>query len=359
MKKQPKVSIVVPIYNVEKYLNECLDSIVNQTLKEIEIILVNDGSTDSSLDIITSYADKDNRIVVINKPNEGYGKTMNRGFDAATGEYIGIVESDDWAEPDMFQELYKTAKENDADVVKADFVFFDSDTGKESESWDYGIQKKLHNKIFTPMEYPEIIWTGHPSIWTAIYRTDMVRKKNVRFPETPGASFQDMGFKPKSLIPAQRFYFLPKVLLHYRKHANNSDKNNNKIFAVCDSHHDTDAWAKNNMPGSKRLTQILNRSKLNNYLWNSGRLSGAPKQEFKAAFGTEFKPVYENNAIYMDGLSARDILRLKKIIYPKSLWVKLQYFAVLISRLFFKTKTTQDEKAYKILCGLITIHIAK
>ena len=92
---RPKVSIVVPIYNVEKYLRQCLDSVVNQTLKEIEIICVDDGSTDSSPEIIQEYVEKDNRVKVISKPNSGYGNSMNRGFDMAEGEYIGIVESDE------------------------------------------------------------------------------------------------------------------------------------------------------------------------------------------------------------------------------------------------------------------------
>lgn len=95
MDNKVKVSIVVPIYNVEKYLRQCLDSIVNQTLKNIEIICVNDGSTDNSLKIIQEFADKDSRIKIINKENTGYGNSMNIGFDAAIGEYIGIVESDD------------------------------------------------------------------------------------------------------------------------------------------------------------------------------------------------------------------------------------------------------------------------
>jgi glycosyltransferase involved in cell wall biosynthesis len=105
----PKVSIIVPIYNVEKYLRECLDSIVKQTLKDIEIVCVNDGSTDSSLDIIKEYAEKDERVKYIDKPNSGYGISMNQGLDKAQGEYIGIVESDDFIKPEMFEELYNLA----------------------------------------------------------------------------------------------------------------------------------------------------------------------------------------------------------------------------------------------------------
>ena len=105
--KQPKISILVPCYNVEKYLPQCLDSIVNQTLKDIEIIVINDGSTDSTLNIIKDYASKDKRIKIIDKENEGYGKSMNRGLDVTTGEYVGIVESDDWVEPDFLETLLR------------------------------------------------------------------------------------------------------------------------------------------------------------------------------------------------------------------------------------------------------------
>ena len=114
-----KVSIIVPIYNVEQYLVECMESIVHQTLKDIEIICVNDGSTDNSLKIIQDYAQKDNRIVIIDKQNEGYGKGMNDGLDKATGEYVGIVEPDDFIDEDMFFQLYTIAKQNDCEVVKS------------------------------------------------------------------------------------------------------------------------------------------------------------------------------------------------------------------------------------------------
>ena len=121
MENNIKVSVVIPIYNVEKYLRQCLDSVVNQTLKEIEIICVNDGSTDSSPAIINEYAAKDPRIVVIDKANSGYGHSMNCGFDLARGEYIGIVESDDYADPDMFEKLYECAAADGLDVVKSGF----------------------------------------------------------------------------------------------------------------------------------------------------------------------------------------------------------------------------------------------
>ena len=107
----PKVSIILPIYNVREYLAEALDSVINQTLRDLEIICVDDGSTDGSLDIIREYAAKDPRIVVITGPNGGYGKAMNKGLDRATGDYVGIVEPDDYVIPEMYEELYQTATE--------------------------------------------------------------------------------------------------------------------------------------------------------------------------------------------------------------------------------------------------------
>ena len=102
---QPSVSILVPCYNVEKYIHQCMDSIISQTLKDIEIICINDGSKDNTLSILKEYADKDKRIVIIDKSNSGYGDSMNQGLKKANGEYIGIVESDDFVEPNMFETL--------------------------------------------------------------------------------------------------------------------------------------------------------------------------------------------------------------------------------------------------------------
>ena len=109
-----KVSVVIPVYNAQKYLEQCLSSVVDQTLKEIEIICVNDGSRDGSPGIIRSFMEKDPRVRMIDKKNGGYGQSVNMGFDAAQGEYLGIVEADDFAAPEMFEKLYGKAHEKHA-----------------------------------------------------------------------------------------------------------------------------------------------------------------------------------------------------------------------------------------------------
>ena len=120
----PKISVIVPVYNVERYLPQCLDSILAQTLTDIEIICVDDGSTDESGRILDRYADLDKRLVVFHGPNAGYGAAMNTGLFAATGEYIGIVESDDSILPQMYETLYAAAVKDDLDLVKSDAVYW-------------------------------------------------------------------------------------------------------------------------------------------------------------------------------------------------------------------------------------------
>ncbi len=334
----PKVSILVPCYNVEKYLPQCLDSIVNQTLKDIEIIAINDGSTDSTLDIIKQYAKKDKRFVIIDKKNEGYGKSMNRGLDAATGEYIGIVESDDWVEPDAFETLYNMAKLNDADIAKADFVFFDNDTGTETKSWGIGMEPKLFNHVINPViDAPWIIWSGHPSIWTCIYRTKMMRDFNIYFPTTPGASFQDMGFKPKTFLAAKRFIYVNKTVLHYRKHANNSDKNNKNVFTVCDVHNDTDAWAHDNLENYIKYIRILNQCRFANYLWNLRRLSGDARKDFRKRFAHDFHDKIHAREIEYKYMDTRQKLKLKHIVFNNALSLIVYMINMMFSP-FYRTR---------------------
>lgn len=158
----PKVSIVVPVYNVEKYLRECLDSLLAQKLKDIEIIVVNDGSTDSSADIAAEYAARDSRVRLISKENEGYGKTMNRGFSEARGEYVGIVESDDFADPRMFKDMYKFAKKHDLDLVKANY-YEHSDAGDVFQEPFAGFAYKT---VFDPRVDQRAL-TVLPIIWSA------------------------------------------------------------------------------------------------------------------------------------------------------------------------------------------------
>ena len=188
----PKVSVIIPVYNVEKYLKQCIDSVINQTLKDIEIICIDDGSTDNCPKILDDYAKQDNRIKVIHKPNSGYGHSMNVGIDNATGEYIGIVESDDWILPDMYETLYNKAKEFDLDFIQSDYYMY---WGK------YNYQKQVHtytlneyyNKVFNE-ESIDLLWKCPIANWTGLYKRNFLNSNNIRHHESAGASYQDIGF---------------------------------------------------------------------------------------------------------------------------------------------------------------------
>ena len=216
--KKIKVSVVVPIYNVEKYLKECVDSIINQTLKEIEIILVDDGSPDHCGKIIDEYAKKDSRIVAIHQKNSGYSIAVNKGIDLAKGEYIGIIESDDWIEPDMYEKLYASAKKYDTDITKGLFYYYNPTLEEPFQNTVYknpsNIDLRLApNTAFHVTEWPRIIGF-HASIWSSIYRANFVKK--IKIPETAGASYQDFPFMIETMTKAERISVVKKPFVHWR-----------------------------------------------------------------------------------------------------------------------------------------------
>ena len=221
---EPKVSIVIPIFNVEKYLRQCLDSVVNQTLKDIEIICVNDGSTDSSLAIIKEYAEKDKRVVVIDKPNGGYGAAVNAGFKIAKAAWLGIVEPDDFIDENMYKNLYDgTGLNNEIDVIKAGYYdYFDFDTYEYSKEQ---IGLKVNNgSVFNIYELPELLRI-HPSVWSCIYKKSFLEKENIEMVEAKGAGWVDNPFFLETLCQAKKIVWINKPLYYYRQTNINSSSN--------------------------------------------------------------------------------------------------------------------------------------
>lgn len=220
-----KVSIVVPIYKVEKYLRECVDSILAQTLKDIEVILVDDGSPDACPEIVDEYAKRDKRVVAVHQPNSGYSVAVNKGIELAKGEYIGIIESDDWIEPDMYEKLYHSAKKYDTDVTKGMFTIYNSalPVGARDEVFrnPSGIDLVLApDGAFSITEWPQLL-AFHASIWSSIYRASFVKK--IKIPETTGASYQDFPFMMDVMTRAKRISIVRKPLVHWR---NDPDQGN-------------------------------------------------------------------------------------------------------------------------------------
>lgn len=203
-----KLSIVAAVYNLEKYLPRCLDSLVNQTLQEIEILCVDDGSTDSAPQIIDEYEKKyPNKIKAFHKPNGGEFTTRNYGLERATGEYVTFVDTDDWVEPDWAEKLYNAAKENDADIAVCAFERIDLETNKVV-SHDMTAYGNTVRKIAKNNDFPIFI---NPAPWNKIYKREKV--KDLRFMNFRG--FNDMIFLASSYTKIEKVAFIKDVLYHY------------------------------------------------------------------------------------------------------------------------------------------------
>ena len=226
----PKVSVIVPIYNVEKYLRECLDSIVNQTLEDIEIILIDDGGKDGCPAIIDEYAKKDNRIIAIHKENGGYGHTCNVGLERATGEYVAIVEPDDFIDKNMYMYLHDEALRNNADIVRSNYIE-NFDLGKDSyQKLSPDNVGKKPKGVFTLKEFP-VLFDTHPSIWTCLFKREFLNKNNIRFIEAPGAGWTDNPFQVQTMCLAERIYYVDKAFYYWRK-LNLKDEKDLRDFTI-------------------------------------------------------------------------------------------------------------------------------
>lgn len=216
---KPAISLILPIYNVEKYLEQCLESVCGQTLRDIEIICVDDGATDGSPAIIDAFAAKDPRVVAIHKANEGYGKGVNTGLAAAHGTYIGIVEPDDYLDPSMFEKLYDRAKQQDfPDIVKSAYWrVCDADTAEEHTLPANYLHCVANTEgTFTLAEDAEFLF-HHPSIWTAIYRKDFLDEHGIRMHEIPGAGWADNPWLMETLAQAKTISYVDECLYYYRE----------------------------------------------------------------------------------------------------------------------------------------------
>ncbi len=224
----PKVSIVVPVYNVERYLRQCLESLVRQTMKDIEILCVNDGSTDGSGAILREYAERDDRVTVIEQANGGYGRAMNAGIEKARGGYLGIVEPDDFVALTMYEDLYALAERHALDLVKADFYRFVTSEADETITFRYmhlSPRREDYGRVFCPREKKESFFYVM-NTWTGIYRLDFLRAHGIRHQETPGAAYQDNGFWFQTFLYAKRAMIADFAGYRVRRDNPNSSVNN-------------------------------------------------------------------------------------------------------------------------------------
>ena len=287
-----KVSIVIPTYNVEMYLEQCMESVTRQTLQDIEIICINDGSTDGSLEILKKYAKKDKRIVLVDKVNEGYGVAMNIGMERATGEYIGIVEPDDFVPLNMYEDLYNKAKEFDLDFVKADFYRFKTNdqTGDMNLSYNHlSDNPDDYNKVFDPSHTPDAL-RYIMNTWSGIYKKSFLDEHHIRHHETPGASFQDNGFWFQTFVFGKRAMILDKpYYMNRRDNPNSSVSNPNKVYCMNIEYDYIREILKEYPELWERFKYMYWYKKYGNYMNTVQRISLDFRKEYIYRFSEEFK----------------------------------------------------------------------
>lgn len=209
-----KVSVIVPIYNEEKYLAKCINSLANQTMKDIEIILVNDGSTDSSLDIMEKFSNiyKD-KITIIDKPNGGAGSARNIGLDIANGEYIKFVDADDYLKLDIVEKMYNIAKENNVSLVRGNNqTIIGPIKAVDMCSWS----NIKENKIVDVRENKNYIITETPGIGNKLIKRDLF--ENIRFPEK--TKWEDLAIMPVVIASSEKVYHMNEPVYNYRVNMN-------------------------------------------------------------------------------------------------------------------------------------------
>ena len=268
------LSIIVPCYNTERYLGEALASLERLDIEYLEVLLVNDGSTDGSLDLMRDVEGRDGRFRVIDKANEGYGATVNRGIDEAHGSYVGILEPDDFFYEGAVELLLDTALTTGADVVKGDFTFYWSKDGGLDVPAGIVSADMVGRPIDTRVDTR--IFRAKASIWSAIYRRDFLDEHHIRCQATPGASFQDTSFSFKVYASAAQVRFVDTPVVHYRQDNESSSVNSkDKANAVVHEFDVIDAWLEESTSPDHRsaLLREAQIGRFNAYLWNLDRLS--------------------------------------------------------------------------------------
>lgn len=304
------LSIIVPVYNTEKYLDQCLSSIVHQSISNIEIICINDGSTDSSPAILEKYSENDERIRIINKKNSGYGAAINIGIDTATGKYIGIVESDDFVDEKMFETLVTLAEQKNLDIARSEFYYYDDLTKIDIKS---NMFFSPHNCVVKPRK-TKMVFYQQPSIWANIYKRKFLNNNKIRCLETPGASYQDTSFAFKTYYCAKRYEMIDDAFIHYRQSKNSStSSNDDKIYCICDEFLEIERFLKSKHKFKKESGMFMHL-KINAYKWNYERLKEPYNAMFLKKWREELVNAKKNRYLNINKFNKKDATLLRKIL---------------------------------------------
>lgn len=215
-----KLSVIIPVFNVENYISCCLESILKQPFKDFEVICINDGSSDNSLDVLQRFKNQDERIIIIDKKNEGSGIARNAGLSIAKGDYIYFVDGDDWVEENVFDKILSKADELNTDILIFGGLSYYNGKGKKGGYSADKLPKKYLNKVFSAKDIKKDIFNFPSTAWTKLYKRDFLIKNNIKFQNIKVGQDQLPFFH--SMIKAKRIALLPENIYCYRKNRKGS-----------------------------------------------------------------------------------------------------------------------------------------
>lgn len=228
-----KVSVIMPSLNVAKYIKQCMESVLSQSLKEIEVLAIDAGSTDGTLEILKTYAQNDERVKVVMSEMKSYGYQVNKGIQLANGKYISIVETDDILAENALSKLYESAEEYSVDYVKGYFKYFYHNVNSGNVTNVKTLPQKEYDEnrgvvLLTPKKRPQLVLCDY-YIWTGMYKREFL--DTIRCNETPGAAYQDIGFLLQVHSKANKAIYLDQLVYYYRKDNDNASCYNRKAFS--------------------------------------------------------------------------------------------------------------------------------
>jgi len=308
-----KVSVVLPVYNVENYLRDCLDSIVNQTLKDIEIICINDGSPDNSLEILREYEAKDNRITVIDQENGGHAVATNRGLKLATGECLFSMDSDDILELNALELSYNRLKEKDVDFVMFKAINYNDTNDVYYESEVYSMNKiyaKVGDEVFNYHDIGELMFESCVTPWNKLYKREFIIENNIHYPE--GLIFEDNVFYYNALLTAKRICFLNEFLFIRRWYATSSTTNGDLRFldSISVTNLINEVFKEKGEFDNFKSNILNNKINLNYMRYT--KIKKEFKETYFKAMKNDFLAIIEDNELYEDLTEVLDY-RNKKI----------------------------------------------
>lgn len=312
-KKKILITVIITIHNAEKYLEECLTSVQNQTYSEIEILCIDGGSTDATQKILQSHQKTDSRICIINDSNTSYGHKVNIGIEKASGKYIAVLESDDAYEPYMLEKLLNISEKYSTDVTTGEYRFFFDFEEKRFFISNEMFHKQPYNCLIEQRKQPCILEIPE-RYWTGLFRREFLKKENIKLNETPGASFQDMSFRFLTSVLADRVYHLNIPVYQYRMdNPGSSMKDPSKTVVIAEEHNFLKQELLKRDINNLEIWKLAYYWKYMDFYGNIIRLQGAGR----LALFKRYQEEIQKDLQYMEGYNIENYPHTERIIWEQ------------------------------------------